>query len=131
MDLDSQIDAQHRQVEEAENQARQIEARIARIPGAARLLPTRRYGAPVSPNAIGKNLTLVSLLARHDPALAAFLGCSSGEHRRREEEAAARKLAADAMAAKTAELRAQNHAAAQHRERSALAGVSPLTGRRW
>jgi len=131
MDLDSQIDAQHRQVEEAENQARQIEARIARIPGAARLLPTRRYGAHVSPEAIGKNLTLVSLLARHDPALAAFLGCSSGEHRRREEEAAARKVAADAMAAKTAELRAQNHAAAVHRERSALAGVSPLTGRRW
>jgi hypothetical protein len=129
-DIDALIAKAHSAAEAAEDEARQIEARIARIPGAARCLPTRRYGNPISAADICKNLTLASLLQRHDPALAAFLGCSGGDHRRREEEAAARKMAADAMAAKTAELRAQNHAAAVHRERSALAGVSSLTGRR-
>ena len=130
-DIDALIAKAHSAAEAAEDQARAIEARICRIPGAARYLPTRRYGNPISAADIGKNLTLASLLQRHDPAMAAFLGCSGGDHRRREEEVAARKVAADSLAARTAELQARNHAAAQHRERCSVAGVNPTTGRRW
>jgi hypothetical protein len=76
-DLDTEIDAQHRQVDEIENKARQVEARICKIPGAARLLPVRRYGSPVSGDDIRKNLTLTSLLQRKAPKLAAYLGVGS------------------------------------------------------
>ena len=119
-DLDSQIDQQHRQVEEVENQARQVEARICRIQGAARYLPSRRYGSAVDGNEIRKNLTLASLIARHDAPLAAFLGVASGEHRRRDEEAAARAMAAQAMQMQTEQLRQRNQSAADARYRQQL-----------
>ncbi len=44
IDLDSQIADAHRQAEETEAQARLIEARIIKIPGADRMLPPRRCG---------------------------------------------------------------------------------------
>ena len=78
MDLDSQIADAHRQAEETESQARLIEARICKIAGADRLLPPRRYGAPVDNAAIGRNLTLRGLIGRKDPQLAAFLGIPYG-----------------------------------------------------
>jgi hypothetical protein len=130
-DLDSVIDAQHRQVEEVENQARQIEARICRIQGAARYLPTRRYGSPVSGDEIRKNMTLASLIARHDAPLAAFLGVASGEHRRRDEEKEARAMRGKALEMETARLREVNAASTRYREQQQLAGINPLTGRRW
>jgi hypothetical protein len=73
-DLDVQIDAAHRQAQEIENQARQVEARILKAGGVP---PTRAYGKPVSGEAVSRNLTLKSLLQRRDPALAAFLGIGS------------------------------------------------------
>jgi hypothetical protein len=130
-DLDSQIDQQHRQVEEVENQARQVEARICRIQGAARYLPHRRYGSPVDGTEIRKNLTLASLIARHDAPLAAFLGVASGEHRTREEEQAARVMRGKALEMETARLREVNAASGRFREQQQLAGINPLTGRRW
>ncbi len=87
--LDKEITRAHTAAEDAEGQARQLEARICRIPGAAPLLPRRRYGAPVDASEVRKNLSLSSMIARTDHELAAYLGCASGEHRRREEEAAA------------------------------------------
>ncbi len=130
-DLDSQIDQQHRQVEEVENQARQIEARICRIQGAARYLPHRRYGSPVDGNEIRKNLTLASLIARHDAPLAAFLGVASGEHRRRDEEQAARAMQAQALAMETEKLRQQNQQAQHQRYQQQLAGVDAWGRPRW
>jgi hypothetical protein len=129
-DLDSQIDARHREVEAVEDQARQIEARICQIPGADRLLPRRPYGTPVSGSEVGKNLTLRGLIARADAPLAAFLGIASGEHRRRDEEAAARAMQAQALQMQTEQLRAANAEAQRRREWAQLNGRSALTGRR-
>ena len=130
-DIDALIDASHRQAEEVEQTARQLEARICRIPGADRHLPKRQYGTPVDPAEVKRNLTLRALINRHDPSLAAYLGVQDGSHRRREEEAAARELQAERMRLMTEATRQQNQQAQQHRERAVLAGVNPNTGRRW
>lgn len=128
--LDKEISRAHTAAEEAENQARQLEARIARIPGAARLLPLRRYGAPVDASEVQRNLTLSSLIAKHDHELAAFLGCASGEHRRREEEAAAAAMQAEALRLQTQQIKARNEAAATDRYRRQLTPL-PQGWRRW
>jgi hypothetical protein len=44
-DLDTAISKAHSAAEDTENQSRQLEARICKIPGAARYLPSRRYGS--------------------------------------------------------------------------------------
>jgi hypothetical protein len=130
-DIDAQISKAHSAAEATENEARQIEARICRIQGAARYLPTRRYGSPVSGDEIRKNLTLASLIARHDAPLAAFLGVASGEHRRRDEEQAARAMAAQSMQMQTEQLRQRNQAAADARYRQQLSGVDAWGRPRW
>lgn len=130
MDLDCAVTQAHQAAEQAEDQARQIEARIAQIPGAARLLPRRRYGSPVDSAAIQKNLTLSSLLAKNDPQLAAYLGCANGSHRTAEAERQARLEAADRMAQRTAQLRDRNQAARQQREADLRRGVVPFSGGR-
>ena len=130
-DLDAQISKAHSAAEATENEARQIEARICRIQGAARYLPSRRYGSPVSGDEIRKNLTLASLIARHDAPLAAFLGVASGEHRRRDEEQAARAMQAQALAMETEKLRQQNQQAQHQRYQRDLAGVDAWGRPRW
>ena len=119
--IDAMIDASHRQVEEVENTARSLEARICRIPGAGRHLPLRQYGTPVNPADIKKNLTLRSLISKADPALGAYLGLQDGSQRRREEEEQARILQAQALQMQTERLSAQNQAAAANRYRQQLA----------
>ena len=131
MDLDSQIADAHRQAEEAESQARLIEARICKIPGADRMLPKRRYGAPVDNAAIARNLSLRGLIGRKDPQLAAFLGIPYGTSAAEEQARQDREAAIQRMRQKTIDLAIQNSDARRHLERSQLAGVSPLTGRRW
>jgi hypothetical protein len=128
-DINHLIDKAHSAAEAAEDQARQIEARIAAIPGAARLIPLRQYGKPVDGKTVGQNLTLRSMVERHDPALAAYLGFGSDVHRREAAEAAERHAIAERMAAQTAALREQNQAAQLQRERAALAGYNHLTRR--
>jgi hypothetical protein len=130
-DLDAQISKAHSAAEDTENQSRQLEARICKIPGAARYLPSRRYGAAVSASDIAKNLTLVSLLQRHDHQLAAYLGCAGDHHRREQEAIEARILRGKALEMQTARLREVNAASARYREQQTQAGVNPLTGRRW
>ena len=130
-DLDSQIADAHRLAEEAEAQARLIEARICKIPGADRMLPQRRYGAPVDNAAIARNLTLRGLIGRKDPQLAAFLGIPHGPSAAEEQARQDREAAIQRMKQKTIDLAIQNQDARRHLERSQLAGVSPLTGRRW
>ncbi len=130
-DLDSLIDASHRQAEEAENTARHLEARICRIPGADRHLPVRTYGTPVDPQAIQRNLSLRSLIARHDPSLASYLGVATGEHRRNEEEQAIRAMQMQRMQMLTQQAREQNQQARHQREQQNLAGINPANGRRY
>jgi hypothetical protein len=126
--LEQRIEAAHSDAERVENDARAIEARIVAIGGVP---PTRPYGRPVSGDDIRKNLTLTSLLQRKDPKLAAYLGVGSDYQRRREEEAAARQMAAQAMKMQTERLRQVNAASARYREQQQLAAVNPITGRRY
>jgi hypothetical protein len=126
--LEQRIEAAHSDAERVENDARAIEARIVAIGG---IPPTRPYGRPVSGDDIRRNLTLTSLLQRKDPKLAAYLGVGSDHQRRREEEAAARAMQAEALLMQTERLRQVNAASAKYREQQQLAGINPLTNRRW
>jgi len=128
MNLDQLIDDAHTQVERTEQEARQIEARIIKAGGVP---PRRPYGRPVSGEDVARNLTLRGLLQARDPALAAFLGFGSDLARKREEDAAAAALQAEALRMKTEQLRQRNEAAAAQRYRRQLAGINPNTGRRW
>ena len=128
-DLCQQITEAHAAIEQAEQQARQLEARMRRIPGLERFLPRRQFGKPVDVAALKSNLTAVSLLNK-DPELASFLGVQSGQYVREAEEKAARAMQAEAMAMRTARLREQNQQRQLQRERVSIAGVNMATGRR-
>ena len=127
-DLDTQISQAHAAAEATEQQARQIEARIVKAGGTP---PLRQYGSAVSADAIRKNLTLVSVLNRHDPELASYLGVQTGNYRRVAEERESRILRGKALEMETARLREVNAASSRYREQRNLAGINPLTGRRW
>ena len=118
--LDHQIDAAHHEAERIENEALAIEARILK---AGATPPTRRYGTPVSREAVSRNLTTTGLLQRRDPALASFLGVGSDFHQKQQQAAEARRLQVESMQAQTEQLRKQNEAAAEARFRRQL---SPL-----
>ena len=123
MNLDYQIDAAHHEAQRIENEALAIEARIIKAGGVP---PVRRYGKPVSGEAVSRNLTLTGALQRRDPALASFLGVGSDYHQKQQQAAEARRLQVESMQAKTEQLRKQNEAAADARYRQQL---SPrLTG---
>ena len=128
-DLCQQITEAHTAVEQVEQQARQLEARMRRIPGLERFLPRRQFGQPVNSDAFKRNLTAVSLL-NQDPELASFLGVQSGQYVREAEAKAAAQMQAQALEMRTARLREQNQQRQLQRERASLAGVNPLTGRR-
>ena len=103
----------------AETVARQLEQRIAQIPGAKQLLPRRQYGQPVDAKAIRNNLTLSSLIMQDSAELSHYLGLDPSVKRRLDEEKAAGELRLETMRLKTEQLRQQNHAAKQQRERAA------------
>jgi hypothetical protein len=118
--LDYQIDAAHHEAQRIENEALAIEARIIKAGGVP---PVRRYGKPVSGEAVSRNLTTTGLLQRRDPALASFLGVGSDFHQKQQQAAEARRLQVESMQAQTEQLRKQNEAAAEARFRRQL---SPL-----
>ena len=118
--LDYQIDAAHNEAQRIENEALAIEARIIKAGGVPH---TRRYGTPVSGEAVSRNLTLTGALQRRDPALAAYLGIGSDYHQKEAAAAAARQASAQALQAQTEQLRQRNQAAAEARFRRQL---SPL-----
>ena len=126
--IDQQIEAAHAESERIENEARQIEARIIKAGGVP---PTRPYGKPVSGETVSRNLTLSGTLQRRDPALAAFLGIGSDYYRKQQEAIEARRLRAEAMQIQTDRLREVNAASSRYRQQANLAGINPLTGRRW
>ena len=76
MSLETDIQTAYEEQEAVETAARELEARIRRIDGAARLMPARVYGKPIDHDAIAKSLTLRGLIAQKDRHLAAYLGIS-------------------------------------------------------
>ena len=90
-----------------ETQARQLEARIAKIPNAKRHLPARQYGQPVDMAKIRSNLTLTSLIAQDSAELAHYCGIDPGIRHRIDEEKEARAMAAQALQMRTDALRQQ------------------------
>ena len=96
--------------------ARELEARIARIPNAKRHLPHRNYGQPVDLGKIRSNLTLTSLIAQDSAELAYFCGIDPGIHHRIDEEKEPRVMAAQSLQMRTKALRSKNEAARQERQ---------------
>ena len=96
--------------------SRQLEARIAKIPGDKRHLSARQYGQPVDLGKIRSNLTLTNLIAQDSAELAYFCGIDPSIRHRIDEEKEARAMAAQSLQMRTEALRAKNQAAAQERQ---------------
>lgn len=130
-DLDDQINAAHVDLEQREQEARQLEQRLRKIHGLWPLLPTRNYGRPVDVDAIKKNLTAVSLINSYDEPLASFLGIQTGSGREARELREAAKLQAEALRMRTEKLASENAFNREQLQRSFNAGINPTTGRRF
>jgi len=135
--LDARIDADHRKAAAAEDDARAIVTRMAKIEGMERFLASgrREHDQVPNPYRVG-NLTAIGLLERHDPALASHLAAAAGKGTSapdyaRQEAEAERQQQIERMKVATAELQATNAAHRQHLDRAFVVGVSPTTGRRW
>ena len=135
--LDARIDADHRKAAAAEDDARAIVTRMAKIEGLDRFLASgrREHGQVPNPYRVG-NLTAIGLLERHDPALASHLAAAAGKGTSapdyaRQEAEAERQSQIERMKAAIADLVASNANARLQREQASLAGVNHLTGRRW
>ena len=102
---------------------------VERLPGAKRLLPSRKYGTPVNFKAIQENLTLASLISRSDAALAHYCGLDASVKHRIDEQKEARAMAAKALQMRTERLRETNERAAKTREQQFISGINPMTGR--
>ena len=129
-DFNSTLEATFREASGREGMARQVEAKIAEIPGAKALIPARRFGEPVSAQAIKSNLTLRSLIESHSPELATYFGLNANIAIERIEEREARELLKTRMQLLTEQAAAKNAAAAQRREAAQRAGINQWTGRR-
>ena len=128
-DFDQVLEQGFQEASGRENMARSIEAKIAEIPGARSLLPSRRYGEPVNAEKIRANLTLRSLIEVKSPQLAVYFGLDAGVAHRRLEEKEARAMAAKALEMRTERLREANERAAKVREKQLISGINPMTGR--
>ena len=128
-ELDTLLESGFQEAANRETFARQIEAKIKEIPGAAALIPARRYGEPVNAEKIRANLTLRSLIEVKSPQLAVYFGLDAGVAHRRLEEKEARAMAAKALQMCTERLREANESAAKVREKQFISGINPMTGR--
>lgn len=137
-DFDSEIDAQHRAAQDAEDRAVAVIQRMRRIPGLTTLVDKmpRRFGEPPNPYRTGsRNLTVAGLLEKADPALAHYLAMQAGTSVAAPDYAA--KAEAEARAAEikrmqeaTERAAAENELLRRARERASLAGINFL-GRRY
>jgi hypothetical protein len=137
-DFDSEIDAQHRAVQAAEDRAVAVMQRMKAIPGLTTLVDKmpRRFGEPPNPYAAGsRNLTVTGVLEKADPALAQYLAHQAGTSINAPDYAA--KAQAEAKAAEIERMRqtteraaAENELRRRARERAALAGVHMHNNRR-
>ena len=128
MSLEADIQTAYEEQEAVETTARELEARIRKIDGAARLMPARAYGKPIDRDAIAKSLTLRSLIAKKDRHLAAYLGISI-DTRKADAEIEAAKMQAERLRLETQRLRERNERAAKTREQQFISGINPMTGR--
>ena len=119
-DLDTLLESGFQEAANRETFARQIEAKIKEIPGAAALLPARRYGEPVNAEKILASLTLRSLIEAKSPQLAVYFGLDAGVAHRRLEEKEARELAKRSLEMPKEQLRQRNEAAALERQARAM-----------
>ena len=107
-ELDTLLESGFQEAANRETFARQIEAKIKEIPGAAALIPARRYGEPVNAEKIRASLTLRSLIEAKSPQLAVYFGLDAGVAHRRLEEKEARELLKQRMQMLTEKSRAAN-----------------------
>ena len=128
MSLEADIQTAYEEQEAVETTARELEARIRKIDGAARLMPARAHGKPIDRDAIAKSLTLRSLIAKKDRHLAAYLGISI-DTRKADAEIEAAKMQAERLRLETQRLRERNERAAKTREQQFISGINPMTGR--
>jgi len=128
MSLETDIQTAYEEQEAVETTARELEARIRKIDGAAGLMPARAYGKPIDRDAISKSLTLRGLIAQKDRHLAAYLGISM-DTRTADAEIEAAKMQAERLRLETQRLREKNQAAAQVREWNLIHGLRPDGGR--
>ena len=127
--IDDQIKASYQSASQVETQARQLEARIAKIDGAKRHLPLRRYGQPVDMEKIRSNLTLKSLITQDSAELVHYCGIDPGIRHRIDEEKEARAMAGQALQMRTEGLRKANESAARLRQQQLISGINPMSGR--
>tara|TARA_Y100001933_G_scaffold40813_1_gene37428 strand:+ start:242 stop:634 length:393 start_codon:yes stop_codon:yes gene_type:complete len=128
MSLETDIQTAYEEQEAVETSARELEARIRKIDGAAGLMPARAYGKPIDRDAISKSLTLRGLIAQKDRHLAAYLGISM-DTRKADAEIEVAKMQAERLRLETQRLREKNQAAAQQREWNLIHGLRPDGGR--
>ena len=114
--IDEAITASYQSASQVETLARQLEARIAKIPNAKRHLPHQNYGQPVDLGKIRSNLTLTSLIAQDSAELAHYCGIDPSIRHRIDEEREARAMAAQSLQMRTEALKAKNQAAAAERQ---------------
>ena len=119
-ELDTLLESGFQEAANRETFTRQIEAKIKEIPGAAALIPARRYGEPVNAEKIRASLTLRSLIEAKSPQLAVYFGLDAGVAHRRAEEKEARELAKRSLEMQTEKLRQRNEAAALGRQARAM-----------
>ena len=136
-DIDARIDSDHRRAAAAEDDARAIVSRMAKIEGMDRFLASgrREHGQVPNPYKTG-NLTAIGLLERHDAPLATYLAAADGRGVSAPDYAAqaaaeARQAAIERMTKATADLATANANARFQREKADLAGIHPITGRRF
>ena len=113
--------------EQEEQKARQVEDLIKSYSGASALLPARQYGKPINSATFG--LTLRSIIESNNPQLAAFLGISTGYHKRKEEEELSGKETIERMRKKTEELQLKNQNQKHIREQNLIRGLRADGGR--
>ena len=128
MSLETDIQTAYEEQEAVETTARELEARIRKIDGAAGLMPARAYGKPIDRDAISKSLTLRGLIAQKDRHLAAYLGISM-DTRKADAEIEVAKMQVERLRLETQRLREKNQAAAQQREWNLIHGLRPDGGR--
>jgi len=115
-ELDTLLESVFQEAANRETFARQIEAKIKEIPGAAALIPARRYGEPVNAEKIRASLTLRSLIEAKSPQLAVYFGLDAGVAHRSLEEKEARELLKQRMQMLTEKSRAANQQARRNLE---------------
>ena len=119
MDLNEIIDRKHFNYEKGEEQARQLEERILKVPGMLKsYLPKRQYGEQYKGNQLG--ITASSLIVKGDKALAAFLGLDLNYWKEKAKAEEEREAYLTAFKEKTEELRYKNEQAKLAREKRTL-----------